>query len=105
MSERKERFTPGPWMLTYRQSRWGLAMDIDGGPDGDWVARLGMTDESEVGRANAALLLAAPEMYELLDRIKGRLEFCKLEQSIDAETEHEIGRLMAKARGDVENGK
>ena len=94
MSERKERFTRGPWVLTYRQSRLGFAMDIDGGPDGDWVARLGMTDESEVGRANAALLLAAPEMYETLKRLQRGHTYGNATWQI-------IENVLRKARGEV----
>ncbi len=93
--KKKEKFTPGPWFTMF-----GNHVHSHGN---GFVAR---ATDSPLGpaanRANANLIAAAPEMYELLDRIKGMLEFCKLENSIDAETEHEIDRLLAKARGEVQ---
>ncbi len=94
MSERKEKFTPGPWITLH-------ATNVVS-PCNGYIAR---AYDSPLGpianRYNATLIAAAPEMYEMLDRIKGRLEFCKMENSIDAETEHEIDALLRKARGEA----
>lgn len=83
-----EKFTPGPWRALGR----GV---YKGDEDAKIVADTFYAD------ANAALIAAAPEMYDLLKRIKGMLQFCELEDKIDADTEHEIGALLAKARGEV----
>ncbi len=94
MNEDKTEFTPGPWrasgQLIFAESKKYPVAAVDG----LWLLS-GNTFE-----ANAALIAAAPEMYELLSRILGRLEFCKLEQFIDVETEREIRALLAKARGE-----
>lgn len=107
MSEPK--FTPGPWYVKPREeikSMYGSSYTrttILDSQDGGYsprhvIAQIAHGNGQE--EANARLIAAAPEMYELLDRIKGMLEFCKLENSIDAETEHEIDRLLKKARGE-----
>ena len=97
MSKRKDKFTPGPWIVLHDTN---VVSTCNG-----FVAR---AYESPLGpvanRYNATLIAAAPEMYGLLKRIKGMLQFCELEDKIDAETEHEIGRLLAKARGESGNG-
>ena len=49
------------------------------------------------------LMAAAPEMYNLLESIKARLEFAELEREIDVDLEHRIANVLAKARGDVKN--
>ncbi|MBQ7178478.1 MAG: hypothetical protein IJS08_13770 [Victivallales bacterium] len=113
MSERKEKFTPGPWSVrdkicifrflsvTSDKSPFVIAKIMQ--PDMQRILEDATKEKANWQQlsANAALIAAAPEMYELLDRIKGRLEFCKLENSIDAETEHEIDRLLRKARGEA----
>ena len=109
MTETKPKFTPGPWRIcndggtvNYRE------LVIRDRPPINSIKQLpadiccctGCLNNACEREANAALIAAAPEMYELLDRIRGRLESCKLEQSIDVETEREIRQLLAKARGE-----
>ena len=94
------KFTPGPWFCTCI----GHVKECMGDPPKTVATIPGFCSEVKMDgitekQSNADLIAAAPEMYEMLDRIKGRLEFCKLENSIDAETEREIDRLLAKARG------
>jgi len=104
MSELK--FTPGPWRVCHENDiliiRYRKPCSPSYTPPPMLVANVGevLCDAME-RQANASLIAAAPEMYELLDRILGRLEVCKLEQSIDIETEREIRQILAKARGEV----
>ena len=114
MSESKPKFTPGPWRRTITtvpsvSEGYDISPNIVNLTIGDRnipLAAIGMNSTAETMEffwkmvANAALIAAAPDMYELLDRIKGILEKCRLENSIDAEAEHEIDRLLAKARGE-----
>lgn len=95
--ETKPKFTPGPWnTATVIRNGEIFAAVIDGHRE-----RLcTMPDFGAAAQANAVLMSHAPEMYALLDRIRGRLESCKLEQSIDVETEREIRQLLAKTRGE-----
>ena len=97
----KELFTPGPWFGELVQLPYFKKVDIRAEGNNLWIASTSgcAIDEREV--ANGALIAVAPEMYGLLKRIKGMLEFCELEDKIDADTEHEIGALLARARGEV----
>ena len=97
MNDKKEKFTPGPWFCT--------DMGQIGKKGEKRLFCLASFHWEGVGEkemmANTKLATAAPEMYDLLKRIKGMLQFCELEDKIDADTEHEIGALLAKARGEV----
>lgn len=91
------KFTPWPWHIGEDEG-FGIQLYDD---DGNTIAYAqGRTLVQR--KANAALLECAPKMYKMLDRIKGMLEFCKLENSIDAKTEYEIDALLKKARGEAE---
>ena len=104
MTDNKPKFTPGPWKAhgTADQDFVTTEWEAKRGPDfpltPEYICKCG----NDNGFNNANLIAAAPAMYELLDRIKGMLEFCKLENSIDANTEHEIDALLKKARGEME---
>ena len=104
MSERKEKFTPGPWEAAGKMIRDCRVDDnrhaCDFPQQGIAMCYEGRTRRKAEALANARLIAAAPEMYDLLKRIKGMLEFCELEDKIDVATEHEIGALLAKARGE-----
>ncbi len=96
------KFTKGPWFKTCT----GFVKDCLSDPPKTIAVIPDVASEAKMSgiteaQANAALIAAAPEMYELLDRILGMLEVCKLEQSIDIETEREIRQILAKARGEV----
>lgn len=94
MSERKEKFTPGPWIVLHATNVMS--------PCNGYIARAYNSPLGPIAnRYNATLIAAAPEMYDLLKRIKGMLEFCELEDKIDVDTEHEIGALLRKARGEA----
>ena len=91
-SERKEKFTPGPW----------CAIGTDISPSFNTfftVATVSSWDygEEEYG-ANAALIAAAPEMYELLDCIRKSVA---LDSGIMASCIARIEPLLKKARGEA----
>lgn len=97
----KELFTTGPWFGVLLQSPLLKRAEIRAEGNNLWIASTSGCAGNEREVANGALIACAPEMYYLLKRIKGMLQFCELEDKIDADTEHEIGALLAKARGEV----
>lgn len=112
MSERKEKFTPGPWRFrdkTYGKYRF-LTLVNDASPmviianmpslhDIPLREWKNAYDIDEVA-ANAALIASAPEMYALLDRLSHAL----FAEDAD-EWAYEIKSLLAKARGEAETCK
>lgn len=93
------KFTPGPWSTDPDAEH----MDVIG-PCGIMIADCGMVDSNaDTCRTNAALIAAAPDLYEALstlDRIERGLqgwhEDAKLEAWAKART------ALAKARGDAQ---
>lgn len=93
------KFTPGPWVYKqYQKGVWGV-----GDPNtNDQIAKLEWNKEydSEAG-ANAALIAAAPELYEALGNLL--LEYSAISDSGNANHKNEIAaanRVLAKARGE-----
>ncbi len=101
-------FTKGPWHTHKRfmdkQKTWmRISIQSNEPPPQSLIAE--MPDptycnpkdcaESEVINANAALISAAPEMYELLKYISDILDE-------EDELQYEINSLLAKARGEVQ---
>ena len=94
MSE--EKFTRGPWSLLFNDKtkvvleQQGVAVFV-----ADTYA--GFTKSEEEQKANAALIAAAPEMYEGLKEIRDVMEkdgrFCRTVEAID--------KLLMKARGEA----
>ena len=90
MSERKEKFTPGPWeikdgFIIHKRTECGYMFEevIHGMPFG--VQR-------EEDAADAALIATAPEMYHELERLL----------SIIGEEDYEIvNKILQKARGEA----
>jgi hypothetical protein len=79
MSERKEKFTPGPWVVGESADN-GIAC-VDTGYDYENISPIeicecwGEEDDkatTEISRANAALIASAPDMYAALEEL---LEF------------------------------
>ena len=69
MSERKERFTPGPWHIEDTTEDVMSDCDYEIGDQGDHlIAGITPGNILEVEKANAALIAAAPEMYEELQQ-------------------------------------
>lgn len=79
MSERKEKFMPGPWYIKPREAYvtcLGIAYSrttILDKPDGQYsprhvIAQIARGNGRE--EANAALIAAAPEMYEIIAKME-----------------------------------
>ena len=92
MSDTKEHatFTPGPWQLSCIDGVKDSLM-VGGGDDGsDIVADI--RDE-----ANARLIAAAPEMYEVLS---GLLDTLEMSKGYGFDEEHEkVREVLAKVEG------
>lgn len=90
------KFTPGPWSILFNDKtkvvleQQGVAVFV-----ADTYA--GFTKSEEEQKANAALIAAAPEMYEWLKEIRDVMEkdgrFCRTVEAID--------KLLMKARGEA----
>ncbi|HJH05434.1 MAG TPA: hypothetical protein K8W19_15615 [Victivallis vadensis] len=90
------KFTPGPWSILFNDKtkvvleQQGVAVFV-----ADTYA--GFTKSEEEQKANAALIAAAPEMYEGLKEIRDVMEkdgrFCRTVEAID--------KLLMKARGEA----
>lgn len=111
--EMNEKFTPAPWEWVKDRNTDGYYGLYSGDTpvvypqrcnDGDEGLAWFSTDESYYGEtalkeSDAALIAAAPEMYEMLDEISdglldaGGFGNCALAKRIE--------QLLAKARGDV----
>lgn len=107
MEERKEKFTPGPWYIKPREAYetcLGTAYSrttILDKPDGQYSPRhVIATVARGNGReeANAALLAAAPLMYEALDII---LDILKNTEAFPR-TVAAINEVLSIARGEAE---
>lgn len=95
MSENKTKFTPGPWYIKPREGSFTRTTILDN-PNGAYNPRHVIAQVSRGnGRedANAALIAAAPEMYDLLFELLGG--------SINPMLYLRITDLLAKARGEV----
>lgn len=73
MSERKEKFTPGPWDFT-KGYRFYHCISTQPGRSGFYFevgknAASGRASFDEQWMANAALIAAAPDMYAALEKI------------------------------------
>lgn len=90
------KFTPGTWSILFNDKtkvvleQQGVAVFV-----ADTYA--GFTKSEEEQKANAALIAAAPEMYEGLKEIRDVMEkdgrFCRTVEAID--------KLLMKARGEA----
>ena len=101
-----EKFTPGPWVVIklFRQETGALAIVHD--QSGDTVTICDVIDDKEhpeIADADAALIAAAPEMYEFINWIRsveGQCAIIKgkkfLHKILDKADE-----LLKKARGEA----
>lgn len=99
MSERKERFTPGPWKTLHATH----VLSSDNG----YVAR---AYDSPLGpianRHNATLIAASPDMYEFIKSLTsfgGQIALATLGED-GMKIYNEAMRVLAKARGEDEHG-
>lgn len=107
MTEQKPKFTPGPWK--YVRVQPGIDTFAIRTMDDDTLAAVGVSPVGwKPGKdiANARLIAAAPEMYELLKLVHDGA-FETLNEAGDAiivispDLIERINLLLAKARGEV----
>lgn len=96
----KTKFTSGPWEIE------GYAIEgpaypgdpkrptIMGGEDREWCVAIVQTDHEKPYEANAHLIAAAPELYEMLSSIEND------NGSIPQGFWNEMQRVLRKARGE-----
>lgn len=105
----KTKFTKGPWELGEATSKHPYCIDAHCNNDGlrfELCEVLGVDDEFEAceqSKANAHLIAAAPEMYEMLDSLIGKIYEVEINEGYYFNGESEkIEKLLAKARGEHE---
>jgi len=86
----KTKFTPTPWRL----DDYGYGYKIE--PDICWLGENGRTTKEQL-KANANLLFAAPEMYEMLKSLE-----IVLRNSGVVVLSEQIESVLRKARGESE---
>lgn len=103
----KTKFTPGPWKVSINSAESPTVIPANGDYDTGWrgdeylniSAGFELTDTTV---ANASLIAAAPEMYKMLDNIKGYVEWQEIDNSCESGMSESIEKLLAKARGEQE---
>lgn len=88
-----ERFTKGPWII---DGYGNIVQKTDGKSDARGCIRargLALTSADGEPGYNAALIAAAPEMYEMLKKLMAHYNFSEY-------CENEIDALLTKARGE-----
>ena len=109
MSNEKPKFTPGPWYIkprTVKKFKYDTFVSrttVLNAPDGGYsprhvIATVARGNGKEV--ENAALIAAAPEMYEMLNIVLSNLLHGIHKSSIGVVTQQRIEVLLAKARGE-----
>jgi hypothetical protein len=63
------KHTPGPWIIEYdlRKKQFVVLVRAHGVPDKYCIARLPRTFSTQENKANARLVAAAPEMFEVCE--------------------------------------
>lgn len=97
MPERKEKFTPGPWKAAVRVEDDVNILTIYGINSITEIGALCPQDSIEETKSNAALISAAPEMY---DALKSECVSCQLRDHETNCEECKIGKALKKARGE-----
>jgi hypothetical protein len=96
------KHTKGPWKLVKKVTQGQFGTDYQIRNDDNWmIAEIGPNSQD----ANAALIAAAPEMLEALERIEKRLQIACQEtpagEHYMLEAFHaELAHLIKKARGE-----
>ena len=88
------RFTPGPWHYDDHM--------VYGGPKMEYVCEVSGAASNEFHKANAALISAAPEMYEALEEALNALcgpQGYKGTDTPEGCAREKIRAALAKARG------
>lgn len=97
MNERKEKFTPGPWMAHCESDFSSVLAGDDHNTEVCYCECQFVDDEQRTVAHNAMLIAASPEMYEMLDNIQSLMEDTPF-RGIAAK----IGAILAKARGEAQ---
>jgi hypothetical protein len=95
------KFTPGPWIVRTGLYGKGRAIaHMDSEFTGTLLADIhyGRNSSKEEGQANAHLISAAPEMFEILNTLY------ELGPMALPRVAHKIGMVLEKARGEVTSG-
>lgn len=113
MSERKERFTPGPWYISDYETRQRMAIldrQIEHYDPRHTIATVCRARGHET--ANAALMAKAPDMYEELEKVASFLrnaaKWIESQHGVIAigatmqYAAENIDKLLANARGEVQ---
>ena len=97
-----EKFTPGPWEADF------IDRDYPSGDFGYWEVYCVPEDRAlcdvhgalDRDAANAALIAAAPDLYEALDEIAAELGATYLTDAAMVNIRHTAEAALAKARGE-----
>ena len=93
--EKHATFTPGPWQIEDCTPGESTGLRFEVGTKDSVIART--TDGWKEARANARLIAAAPEMYEVLQELADSMELAK---NYGYEKEHAmIQEVLAKVEG------
>lgn len=98
-----EKWTPGPWTKQLIiEHPWGPEYEIHG-PGGDEEGAVICSVGYDAVEANTALICAAPELYEALNRLRDRIiDNCDRAFLTEAAEDLAIARrAAAKARGEA----
>jgi len=99
MSDRKEKFTPGPWKIIITPcdlySEWCIATERDSGI----IATSRAFPPRFEGEANANLIAAAPDLYEALGEMRSLSEYATPQEADRVRLLADAA--LAKARGGI----
>ena len=85
------KFTPGPWRVEHDEVQ---SFIVATGDDSCVAITADKTQDFKSSSANAALIAAAPEMLEALERVESEL------LDVDMEVPEYLTKAIARARGE-----
>jgi len=97
-TKNEPKFTPGPWRVERREFDFCGNCDISVSTDELLIADI--YNDDVPGMANAALIAAAPEMYEVLERAYTALWDDGYMYNKSQKLRADISTVLAKARGE-----
>lgn len=103
MSERKDKFTPGPWYVYDTRERAEQAYDYYI-TAGQYLVAAVSPNSLDIQEANASLIAASPEMYEFIKSLTsfgGQVLLATLGED-GLKIYDEALRILAKAKGEVQ---
>ena len=92
-----EKFTPGPWNTeySYRKDWYEIY-----GDEGMIMIAAAFNCQHKLDRANAALIAAAPDMYEALESSAAYFEMLESATGVEHGQLHTIRAALKKAQGE-----